>query len=108
MAWTKAGAQRASSRTVRLDLSRGPLVPREDYGEGGGARAIVNMVTARLRLRCSGRRTDFAVDEAARAAEHAPEPHTTNVFHEPLVALCSAADMEQPEPMEARAFLAPK
>jgi tetratricopeptide (TPR) repeat protein len=43
---------------------------------------------------------------AAKAAERAGEPQKARAFYEQLVALCSQADTERPQLMEAKAFLA--
>jgi Tfp pilus assembly protein PilF len=43
---------------------------------------------------------------AAKAAERAGEPQMTKTFYEQLMVLCSQADTERPELLEAKAFLA--
>jgi hypothetical protein len=45
---------------------------------------------------------------AAKAAKRAGEPQESKAFHEQVVALCSQADTERPELLEAKAFLAKK
>ena len=45
---------------------------------------------------------------AAKAAERAGEPQKTKKYYEQLVVLCSQADTERPELLEAKAFLAKK